>query len=498
MSENSTRDINKQIIKGSAWTISFRVIEKFVSIISTIILARLLVPEDFGIVAIAMMVVALMELMRAFGFESALIQNQSANDDHYNTVWTFNIVAALVIAIAVYLSAPLFANFFEEPALTNVLRVLAISVLLSGFENVGIINFRKDLKFNKDFNYMVVKRLISFSVTISLAVILRNYWALIIGTVITKFLVVSYSYIIHPYKPKLSLRKTRELSSFSFWLFINNLLLFAIHKVPQAIIGKLGGSSQLGLFSLSRDITYATTTAIVMPINRAAFPGYSKLSHDGKALKDSLLGTLGVIALIITPAAAGISAIAPLMVPVVLGEKWLEAIPIMQILAFSGLFFALANVNAVYLALGRPFIIARISLFRLCVYLPTMVIATREYGVVGAAWSLLMTGILILPATYTPIAKILGIRIREFTALFARPAISALIMYAVTHEFLDYLPNDLQAPYKLIWLVFLIAFGAVLYVTSVIGLWFASGKPVSAEFHIFESLKQRRLFSKSP
>jgi O-antigen/teichoic acid export membrane protein len=275
-------------------------------------------------------------------------------------------------------------------------------------------------------------------------------------------------------------------------MFINNLLLFAMQKIPQAVIGKLTNPAQLGVFTLSRDVTYATTTAIVLPINRAAFPGYSKLNGNTAALKNSFLSTLSMIALIIIPAGAGISAIAPLMVPLILGSQWLSSIPVMQILAFSGLFFAMANVNSVYLALAKPYLMTRITLVRLCIYLPCMIYGTLHFGIIGTSWSLLITGILILPVAYYPAARLLDISLKNFFSILYRPALAALLMYAIVATAVQHMSPEQTFATQSLWFIVLIFSGAVIYPVSVSLLWLLARKPESAEFHILQ-LAQRKI-----
>lgn len=484
-------DINKEIAKGSVWNVSFRLLEKFISIFSTIILARLLTPADFGIVALATMVIALLDLFRAFGVDNALIQNQQADKASFNTAWTFKVLMSLIIGFSLWIFAPFAADFFDDQRLTRALQVMSIGVLVSGFENIGIIAFRKDLKFSKDFNYMVARKIFNFISTISLAFYLKNYWALIIGSIATNIFTVIYSYHLHPYRPGFSFAKTRELASFSIWLFINNILLFLSQKLPQMIIGKLAGTSQLGLFTFSRDITFASTTAITLPINRAAFPGYAKLSDDPEALKQSFLNTLSMIALIIIPSGAGISAISSSFVPNVLGEKWLDTIPIMQVLAFAGVFFALSNSNAIYMSLGKPALLSKITLVRLVVYVPTMIIATYYYGPLGAAWSLLVTGIILLPFAYSPVAKILGISIANFWSIFARPTVASLILYCLVSLLLAIEPDSWQTSISILWLGLVVIIGALTYIMAVGFLWVLSGKPDAMEKAIYEVTKSR-------
>jgi len=163
-----------------------KLVERGLGLVSTIILARLLLPQDFGLVAMAMSLVAGLELMGAFSFDIALIQNQNAERRHYDTVWTFNALFAAFCALALLVLAKPAAQVCQEHRLENITYVLAFATLVGGFENIGIVFFRKELTFAKEFRFMLRKRLVGFFVTIPLAFTLESYWALVAGIVAMK------------------------------------------------------------------------------------------------------------------------------------------------------------------------------------------------------------------------------------------------------------------------------------------------------------------------
>ena len=486
----SHQHINRQIAKGSVWMVLFKLLEKSISIVSTVILARLLEPDDFGLVAIALLVVTLLELLRAFNFDMALIQNQEATSEHYNTAWTFNIIATTLIAILLITLAPLASSFYEDDRLLNIFLVLSFGVFVSGFENIGVVVFRKELTFHKEFAFLLGKKLIGFIIGISLALYLRNYWALVGGTVATHIGIVILSYYIQEYRPKFSLSKAKELFGFSGWLFINNMLNFLNYKMPEAVIGKFAGTSALGVFSVSVNIAKLSSTEVVLPINRAAFPGYSKLSHDYEALKKSFLNTLGMIALIVIPASMGIAAITPVMVPVLLGEKWLDAIPILQLLAIGGMISSIANTQAIYMSIGKPKIITLIFAIRLVIAIPVFIYCIYEYGLLTGVASLIVTAIIMLPIAFSYIFKELQIHFYDLLKRVFRPIVAATLMFGTIHFTIGSLLNESQ-PYTGFDLLGLIALGGIVYIGVTLFLWAISGRPDSSESHILTTVKDQ-------
>ena len=245
--------------KGAVWMVLFKFTERGLGLISTIILARLLLPADFGLIAMAVSIIAVLELLNSFGFDTVLIQNPDANRSHYDTAWTFNVIFGTASSLILFLLASPAAAFYDEPRLEMVIDFLAIGTFIQGLGNVGVVAFRKELEFNKEFKFLVAKKLISFCITVPLAFILKNYWALVIGMLAGKSAGMALSYLVHPYRPRFSLAARHELFQFSKWLLLNNLLFFLRFRSAHFIIGKTAGTHALGLYTIAYEISNLPT-----------------------------------------------------------------------------------------------------------------------------------------------------------------------------------------------------------------------------------------------
>jgi O-antigen/teichoic acid export membrane protein len=218
--------IGSKIAAGAAWMIALRVIERSIGMISTIILARLLVPQDFGLVAMAMAVYALIEVAGQFGFDLILIRAQRASRAQYDGAWTLGVCHGVVSALVLLALAEPTAGFFSEPRLVPVIQILAAVAFLQGLENIGVVDFRRDFHFGKDFLFLFGKKIISFAVTVTLAFHYRSYWALVIGIVTSRVSGVILSYLLHPYRPRLSFSEIPNLFGFSRWVLLTRILGF--------------------------------------------------------------------------------------------------------------------------------------------------------------------------------------------------------------------------------------------------------------------------------
>lgn len=472
-----------------------RISARTIGVISTLILARVLLPEDFGLVAMATSIVAVIELLRAFGFDTALIQKQQANREHYDTAWTFNVSVGLVAGVAVLLLAVPASRFYSEPRIVTIMSVLALGLAVQGFENVGVVDFRKYLQFDRDFSFTLGAKLAGFLVTVPLAVAYRSYWALVAGIMVTRFWAVAASFVMHPYRPRLSLAASRELFGFSKWLLLNNLLLYLKSRASDFVIGRQSGARSLGLFNMSYEIANLPTTELVMPINRAVYSGYAQMSNDLERLRQGFVNVIAVIAAFALPAGAGIVATAALLVPLALGDRWLDAIPLIQILAVYGVLIALqTNTLYIYVALGEPRTASLLNALHVTILVPSLIAGVAHSGASGAAWACLITAMINTPINAWVLLRKLQLRPGQLLAVAWRPVTAAGVMYLVVCWSLDRFEptvSPLTAPELMLRFGAAAGIGTVVYCAALWLLWLLGGKPAGIERELLGRLPAR-------
>ena len=199
------KSIRTSMAKGAVWMVTFKTLERSLGLISMLVLARVLTPADFGLVAMATSLIALLELFSAFGLDTALIQHANAQRVHYDTAWTLNVLAGCTIALVMLALAWPASQFYREPRLTAVIAALSFGAAVQGCENVGVVAFRKEMRFDREFRFLLTKKILAFCTTVPLALWLHNYWALVAGTIMGRVGGVTLSYILHPFRPRLSL-----------------------------------------------------------------------------------------------------------------------------------------------------------------------------------------------------------------------------------------------------------------------------------------------------
>ena len=290
------------------------------------------------------------------------------------------------------------------------LPALAIGSLVSGFENIGTVAFRKELNFSMEFRYLLTKRMAGFFVTLSLALTLRSFWALIFGIVFGKVVSVLISYRLHPYRPKFSLSAKNDLFNFSKWLFLSNLIQFFQSRSTDFILGRTVGSHSLGVYSLAAEIAAMPSTELIAPLNRAVYPAYAQLAQTTNKLLARFLEVYGIINLIAFPVAVGLYCLAGLVVDLLLGPQWQDAKPIMQILGLCGLVGALqGNMYIVLSAMGKPKSNTILSGTLLAISLPVVVLGSLRYGAIGAAYAHFAASLLAFAGIFIVFSNITGL-----------------------------------------------------------------------------------------
>ena len=483
-------DIDRKIAVGAAWMVAFKLLDRSIGLLSTIVLARVLVPEDFGLVAMAMVLIGALQVLISFSFDVTLIQNPQAGRDQFDTAWTLTLIGSSACALALALLGPAAAAFYQEPRLATIVYLLAGGFALQGLANIGPVTFRRDMRFDQEFKFLLGKRLSTFLITIPAALYFRNYWALIIGQLAGTALSVALSYWMSNYRPRLSLAAKVELFHSSRWLMLHNLFQFLNNSAPQFLIGRWSGAQALGVYAIASEIATLPTTELVAPINRAAFPGYARAAGDLEQLRVSFLKVISSIAIFALPAGVGIVVVADLLVPAVLGWHWSAAIALIQVLAIYGAIQALqTNIGYIYLALGKLRQVTVIAGLQLAILLAILIPLLLRYGVLGAAWAFLASMMLMVPVNQVLVARVLQLGWQQFGACLLRPAVASaalaggvLLLKQALHL------RPITSDYVLA-LLGCVACGAAIYVAAMLLLWRGAGQPDGAERYFFVKLQ---------
>lgn len=473
-------DLKRKTVIGAAWMVGMRMSVNLLGIFSTFVLARLLTPGDFGIVALAGSAYQFFAVLGQFGFDLALIQMKNPSREHYDTAWTANIIVGLCIAVAMAIVAKPAAAFFSDARIEDVVYSFAALSLAQGFENIGAVNFRKTLAFQGEYFYFVLPKICSFLAGIAAAFAIRNYWALVIGMIVSRAVKLVYSYLAQPYRPRLDLSKFKELFGFTRWILGTRVLQYVSANGLEVILGRLVNPAAVGAFSVARQVGFLPAQELLAPINRALLPSFSKISDDSARVRSAYYQTLGMTALVSVPSAFGILAISHLLVHVALGAQWDSAAPLVAVLGFVGALRTIASpLTPVLLARGLP----RVSMVSLAVYvavvIPTGIVLIHLLGPVGIAYAMLAATILSFPVVLAAARREVGIELRIVARQLWRPLTASIAMGVTVHSLSKELLS--QAAPSVSTAVALVLAGIVSYAVYMAVLWVSARRPDGPE-----------------
>jgi O-antigen/teichoic acid export membrane protein len=460
----------EQAVQSGVWVTGINVGDRLLQLLKITVLANLLSPEAFGLLGIALLVLASFRQFSRLGFDEALIQHRDEDVDAYlNTAWTMKIGRAALIAAVAFVAAPHLASFFGEPAVGSLVRVLAAVGVIDGLQNPGVVYFDKNLDFHREFAFKMGGRVVDLGVAVAAALVLRSVWALILGTVAMSLVRLLLSYAIHDYRPTpaFDLGYAREMFGFGKWLFASSILIFLYSQGDDAFVGWFFSASVLGFYQIAYRFSNAPATEVTHVIARVAFPAFSKVQDDVDRLREGYFRVVQLSTTVAFPMAAGIIGVAPQFVHVVLGGEWSAVVPIMQLLTVWGALRAFgANVGAMYKAIGRPDIPVRVQALKVAILALTIYPAAEQFGILGVAGVVVGNSLVAQPVLVYITLGMLEARALELLRLVLYPLCGSagmLALVVLVDEYVFYGTGPLQ-------LVALVLLGAVSYGAFILGV----------------------------
>lgn len=483
MTEAPPRPLGWQVAIGAAFMVGGRLAMRLISVVSTLILVRLLVPEDFGIVALAAAVFTVADTLTATGYAVLLVRRETADRDAYDTAFTLNLLRCLLLATITIATAPLLAWLFGEPRVGPVLMVVGLTVALDGLMSIGLMRLQRELRFDLLFRQQVLMRLLAFAFTVLLALAFGNYWCLVLGNLIAKLFVIPYSYIIAPHRPRLTLKLWREFLGFSVWMFGFNLCIAADGQAANIGLGAMGSVTEVGRYNLAYQIGATPVSEIAAPIGQPLYAGLARVQSDAAKLRANFVESLGVLLAIVAPLSLGIALVSPEIERIGLGANWAGTAPLIALCALYALadsfggaafsVFALRDRISAWVQMHAGLVILRVML---------VVAGFQWHGTIGLLLGMLASGAVNLIVFHTAAMRMLGHGWRDLLSALHRPVLSALAMSGAVLALRSALAPDQAGVLDDAWrLILLAALGAAVHVGTQTALWWAAGRPPGAE-----------------
>lgn len=360
---------------------------KVIFMVRLLVLAWLLTPEDFGLMAIAVTAIGFFLNVTDIGMIPALVQGADVDEKQYNAAWTVNVSRALLITLAVILAAPLIAQIFAEPRATNIIRVLALRPLLEALASIKVAELTRKLKFYPLAMIKLGEGLMNIIVSIALAPSL-GVWALVVGTLAGATAYLLISYLFAPHHPKLLFDQSsiRPLIRFGRWIFATSLIIMAGNYVLRVVISRQLGVAELGLYTLAVQLAFLPAEIASEVIGSVAFPLFARLQTNTRQVTKVFRTTLIGMSALLFPVCLLIITLVPTLVEDLLGSRWAGTVQIIRILTFASMLGLIGEVVVPALTgLGQPYKVTIIEVVQSLLLIVSILILTPLYGLSGAA-----------------------------------------------------------------------------------------------------------------
>lgn len=348
--------LKKKTLSGVAWTLGQQVGVLGVNFIVQIILARLLIPADFGLIAMVQIFMTVGNALMDGGMTSSLIRTKNADNRDYSTVFYMNLIMSIFIYIIVFFSAPLIASFFDQPILTPLVRVFTISFVIQALVAVQTTKLTKEMNFKLQMLMQIPSTIIGGIVGVILAYKGFGVWSIVWMQLVMSFLFMIQHWFWSDWKPTLLFDKSKlkEHFKFGYKLTLSTLLTSIYSESYTIIIGKFFPASQLGFYKQAKTLSMFPVSNLTKALQKVTYPVFSNLQEENERLKVIFKKITSVVFLVVTPVMLFLAIEAKPIISLLLTDKWLPAVPFFQILCISSLFYPLSMYNLnIILAKGR-------------------------------------------------------------------------------------------------------------------------------------------------
>lgn len=479
---------------GAAWVIGWRMATRLLGVLNTLVLVRLLAPADFGLVALGYGFVGGLDALCTVGVEEAIIRDDRPDRDLYDTSFTINLLRSLGMAAVLAAASGTIAGLLGDRRLEAIVIVFAAVTALTGLTNIGVIDFRRYIAFDREFLLQIAPRVLSIAVAIIAAVTWRSYWALVAGIASASLSGVVFSYWMHPYRPRLTLRAWRRLFGFSLWMCVLGLIRTLRSQAPNLIVGGMAGPASVGILTVGNELASLPITELVAPLSRASFSGFAAARQSDENRANSFLRILGAMALFTLPAGVGISLVAFPLVKLAFGPSWMQAVPLVEVLGVAGTMMLFGSVSSTLFAAHawmRP--MAKISGATTIACVLLLLALVPRFGVLGAAVAIAITDAFNQAIYLMATLRRLSLRVAELFARVWRGLIATAVMgLALVWLGLGWTRVPGGELVLAGHLLCAVAVGAGVYFAVLLGAWLASGRPDGAEADVL-ALARRML-----
>jgi O-antigen/teichoic acid export membrane protein len=462
------RQIAQKTAWGFLWNFSAYFLGKIVVLVTTAILARLLAKSDFGLVAVAVVAINYISVLKDLGLGVALIQRKGNVEEAANTVFTINLFLGLALSAIIIPLAPLVATYFRDPQVIPVLRWMGISFIINALGSVHTNWLVRDLDYRRKLVPELGGALMKGVISIGLAYLGYGVWSLVFGQIAGALASVLLVWMVLPWRPRLTLDRNvaRSLMKFGVSVTLIDVITQITDNLDYVIVGRFFGLVPLSIYTLAYRLPEMLLIGNLWVMGGVVFPAFSSIQDRPEDLRRGFLTSVRVVELFAVPICLGLLLAAEPIVRVVFGDQWLEAIPVLRVLALYAWVYSLGyHVGGLYKAIGRPDILLRLSLLTLVIIIPSLLIGA-QFGIIGVAAGHLVAVLIRRIISLALATRFVNVSIWEIFGELRSSLLGAMVMVPVVVA-VSYLTSDLN---PFLQLTFIVLSGGISYLLALWGI----------------------------
>ncbi len=467
---SANQGVYRRAIQGGKWLSFGFVAQRLLNFVTFFILARVLSPSDYGIIAIVFLSIDLLDNVLTPGFSTALLQTDKETATYLSTVWTFDVVKGIAIALLLAASSGFISTFFNIPNYRTLIALSGVFIIIATTANSRQLYFFKELDFKKVFLRDFVSQIVYTICAIAWALFMTaNVWALFVGQLgryLTSFVM---SYILSPAMPRFDFHfsKLRDLIGYGKWIYGQNILNYILISLDKILIGRLLDSRQLGLYSRARDLPTMVSAPLSTLISKVGFSAYAKVQNELDKIRQGFLKSFDLMVFATIPFSLMILLEGGALVSVLLGPKWLSIVIPLKIFSVGNIAAGIMSLlRPLFNAIGKPHINFKSTVLQIILTPPLLYYGISLYQVKGAAVGTVAVWFVVMAYIVAMAWPTLRLRISSFLA----PVLSVFFASAGV-VVLDLVARRLIHPYADTPIIFAWALILALFYTILIWLF---------------------------
>ena len=421
--------LSTKTILGAGWAVSSRLGGRVIDFVTVLVLARTLTPADFGLTALAMTLIAVVDTVLEIPLLQALTRLKFIEKSHLNTAFTLGVLRGLLVSLVVLAAAWPFSIIFHDTRLTALVAALAIGPIARSLYSPGMVKFIRQMSFQQAFMAEFVGKILASSAAIALVYLGGGYWAIAASSIMAAVATTLITYLLAPYRPALSLINLPEFSTFLGWFSSAQVVSALSWQFDRALLGYFVTKSDLGQYTMASDLSVLPTQSLIGPAMQPVMAAFSRINDDPERLRNAYLKASRFTMMLAVPTCIGMSLTSDLIVNVLLGAKWKDAGIYLQWLAIATVLSAYYQpLYSLALAINRPSIIFRLNFIELCSRVVLVSSGLYFYSLMGVVAARGAVSIIMFFAALLTGRKIAGINMAFEVANLWRVAVSCAAM----------------------------------------------------------------------